>query len=392
MARNKTRSLFIFFILIILLIPVSLWLIWFLTPKKPMKILIMDKTVLTSNGPEHEMFNWILTNNRITKPDKSFYNKGEDYFGFFPLRDQQFYIKDLKKMNPKQIDSLANYYDMTYFTDLYGIYYNEWFRNKYLTEHSEWIYGGLTKNEYYFLKAMKEKKKLIIAEFNFIHNPTSKSVRAAVEGMFSFRWTGWTGRYFQLLDTLKNPELPRWVIRLYKEQHNNSWPFTKSGIVFIHEDETIAILEYGKHLNNPVPIVRMTPCAQFKYKIPESDYYPYWFDITFPIGKTNTTLGYYYIYTTPKGDSVLNHHGIPKRFPSAFEHTTDYQFHYFCGDYCDEKVTSQFQRLYGGDIISKFFVNRRDENNRAAFCWSMYTPMVKKIVNDYYNDMESKKK
>src|SRR5271157_5507684 len=132
----------------IILLPLILWLFWFLTPKKPLRVVIVDKTVLSTLCREHRCFNWILVHKKYCKPNRKFYNYTKDYLGFFQKRNLEYVVRDFKKMPEKNMDTFAGYFQMIYFTDTYGIYYNEWYLDTTNMEHSRLIYGGMDKYDY----------------------------------------------------------------------------------------------------------------------------------------------------------------------------------------------------------------------------------------------------
>ncbi|MBA3673647.1 MAG: hypothetical protein H0W75_01595, partial [Chitinophagaceae bacterium] len=205
------------FLIYIVLTPLWLWLAWLYKPLTPLNIAIIDKTVLTKKVREHISFDWLLTNMRITKKDSSFYDPNIDYLGIFPERTDEFnrnknkyQIKGLEQYSYQQIDSIAEQLDMAYFADTYGLYYNEW-QDKNILEHSNLIYGGMSPADIHLLSALKSKKKLIITEFNDIATPTTKNIRDQFAILFGIEWTGWAGRYFDVLDTNINKELPYWL-------------------------------------------------------------------------------------------------------------------------------------------------------------------------------------
>ena len=365
-------------------LPLILWLLWVLKPSYKANILIMDKTVLTNLGLEHRGFDWVLSHQKYRKPDGNTYTPHSDYLGFFPLKNDSFLIHDLSKLTEKQIDSMSSSLDMTYYTDTYGIYYNEWYRKNNQTEHSEKVYGGLDKNDVLLLTKLKEKKKLIMAEFNFFATPTSGTERIVTERLLGLRWSGWTGRYFDQLDTIINPELPKWVVRLYKEQHLNKWPFTKSGIVFVHTNETIAILEKDTDLNSEVPHVKSFPYSTRKFGIPKEIDYPYWFDITLSTDTSTRVLSYYEIFPNVRGDSILHHHSIPKIFPAAFENIKDSPYYYFCGDFTDTPLHNTTDKMRGVEYLKMFVLNEDDLNDRTPFYWRYYLPLTSIILDNYF--------
>ncbi len=109
----------------IILLPLFLWLLWLFTPRKPLSVLIMDKTVLHTQCVEHRGLNWILKNKKYVKPDHKFYVIDKDYYGFFPKDSDNFEVHDLHLYNDSQIEALSRSYDMTYYADQYGIYVGE---------------------------------------------------------------------------------------------------------------------------------------------------------------------------------------------------------------------------------------------------------------------------
>jgi hypothetical protein len=275
---------------------------------------------------------------------------------------------------------------MIYFADNYGVYYNEWYLDSLVSEHSQKIYGGLTENEVYIAQQLKIQNKLIISEFNTFCSPTSENVRNEFEETFNIEWSHWTCRYFDMLDTLKNPELPKWVVRLYKQQHKNEWPFHKSGLVFVHENSTLFVLENETHLNIETPFIHTEEKYREIYNLPDSIHYPFWFDITFS-GDSNVVISKYKIYPNQIGDSILNVYGVPKEFPAVIEHLSPYTFYYFAGDFIDNPMpyyTSHFKGITNFD----FFLYNSELNNRKKFYWKFYIPLLSKIMNDYYSEIE----
>ena len=369
-----------------ILLPLILWVLWLLKPSVKSQILILDKTVLTKDGSEHRAFDWVLNHKKYFKKDGNFYSVQNDYTGFFPLENDQFKIKDLSGLSGEQIDSLSNITDLIYVTDTYGIYDNEWYRKTNVSEHSQKVYGGLDKNDVLFLQKMKAKKKLILAEFNFFATPTSTSEKNSAEQLLGLKWSGWTGRYFEQLDTIKNPELPKWIIRLYMNQHHNQWPFTKPGIVFIHTNETIAILEKDTDLTYEVPLIKSFNYGVNKFNIPKEIRYSYWFDITLSTDTTNKVISYYEILSNKKGDSILQRNSIPRIFPAVFEHIGTSPYYYFCGDFTDSPIHRSFVELIGMQYLKMFVLNESDLNDRTPFFWRYYLPMTSKILDEYFKN------
>ncbi len=385
------KQLFLGVLIFIVLLPLWMWLAWFFTPQKKLVVAIIDKTVLTPQGQEHKSLNWILTNERYTKTHHKGYKINHDYFGFFPLPDEKFKIKGLERFSVAQLQQLSADADMVYVTDTYGIYKNEWYSGKGSTERSGIVYGGMSDNDVTLLDDMKAKHKLIVTEFNSIGSPTTLEVRGRFERLFAMHWSGWTARYFDSFDTLKNKELPKWLIRSYKREHDNKWPFHKSGIAFVSDDDRVAVLEDSTHLTDPVPHILTLAYGQEKLGLPEKMKYPFWFDIIIPDKVVNQVVSTFDISANANGVAELKKYGIPLTFPAVLMHRgADYQFYYFSGDFCDNPITTITSYFKGIHYFKWLFYNEDDPIERNSFFWKFYQPLMKNILNDDVNRLSKK--
>ncbi len=371
-------------IVIILATPLWMRISWEFSPVKSLNLLIVDKTVLNSNSFKHRSVNWILDHEKYSKPDGKFYDINKDYYGFFPGENEKYSIEDLEKMNEPEVDSVANTYDMVYFTDTYGVLGNEWYKHRDVNEISESIYGGMSEKDILLMTKMKEKKKPILAEFNCIGFPTPYDVRKNFEKLFSVQWTGWITRYIASLDTVNNPDLPKWVIRSYKKQHFGRWNFKKAGLIFVHEDGEVVILEAGKDLINPVPNIYTEKKYQTQYEVPSVQIYPYWMDIMVNLSDSNEVVSKYVLGTTKEGSEILAQHRIPKIFPAIIHRSIDYKFYYFCGDFADNPTKFRFAKLDGISGLKFLMYNAVDVTDRNRFFWEFYLPMMQNIFKDTY--------
>lgn len=400
------RRIILLLFFILLLTPLWMYLAWLLRSPQPLNIFILDKTVLTKSCDEHRSLNWVLTNEKITNPGKELYRTETDYSGFFPLEYDQYEVHDIKDLTASQVDSMADVLDMVYYTDIYGIYWDDWYQEgvpisedekilnlfrslfgkKAALERSPLIYGGLNDNEVELLREMKERKKLILTEFNLLASPSNGPNRRKTERLFDFQWTGWVGRYFISLDTLVNPEIPPWVIRLYKQQHQNTWPFRRSGIVLVHEDETIAILEDETHLDAEVPTIVTPDRFQDEYDLPHKVIYPFWFDII-RTGDSNEVISWYEMLPNRKGDSILRKNQIPKLFPAVLKRKTGFPFWYLAGDFSDNPIRINYMaRLRGIKNFRYFMYDKGDKSDRNRFFWNYYSILIPRIINDHIHE------
>ena len=383
--RNKNIPFFRILIGVILLFPFWMLAAWYLTGKRKFEIAIIDKTVLTTNGQEHISLDWILNQEKFAKNNNQLYEKGRDYYGFFPEGNEKFQLKGLERFSTKQLEQLSNDADVAYFTDTYGIFKNEWYKQGDSKERSGIIYGGLSMQDIDFLKQMRAKHKLIITEFNCLGSPTLHNIRDEFEKMFGIKWTGWIGRYFDSFDTTINKELPRWLISNYKIRHNGAWPFTKSGIALVHSDDRIVILENKTHLRNELPFIYASKEGQEHYGMPEKMKYAFWFDVIQPDTAYNHVIANFEIDANEAGREELQKNNIPASFPAVTAHiNNDYRFFYFSADFCDNPVELGSSYFKGIRHVSWFMYNTNDPQERKSFFWELYRPLVTTILNDYY--------
>ncbi len=361
-----------------------MWLAWLFTPNTKLVIAIIDKTVLTTEGQEHISLNWILNHEKYTKTSEKSYKVEEDYFGFFPEENEKFNLKGLERFSFSKLNQLSNDADLAYFTDTYGIYNNEWFQEEDEKERSGILYGGLSDQDLQLLKLLKEKNKLIITEFNTIGSPTAFENRNQFEEIFQLKWSGWTARFFDNLNLQENKELPKWLVRNYRNSHNGEWPFKNSGIAFVNNQDQVVILEDETHLKNAMPYIITEANFQKEYSLPERIKYPFWFDIISWNNEVNTTVSKFVIDANSKGLEELKKYGIPSTFPAVTQHLgDDYNFYYFSGDFADNPVGMGSSYFTGISFFKGLFYDDRNIMERSSFFWNYYRPLISNILEQY---------
>jgi len=368
----------------VLLTPIIMFLVWLFKPAQPIGITIIDKTVLNKSFEEHESLFWYLNYNKWAHPESGkLYRSSRDYFGFFPGKNHKFNILGLEGKSANALDSIAANSNFLYLTDTYGIYHNEWYKDGDEKERSKHLYGGLAEEDLSLLQKMDKPGKTLIAEFNAIANPTKLEIRQQFERQFDLKWTGWIGRNFESLDTLKNKELPRWLIRNYLNQYGK-WPFTQSGIVFVNENDRIEILELGNALYESVPIIYTHSFFADSSGVDPSLFYPFWFDIM-EIGSELEALAYYHLPTTPYGDSLLQQYNIPYFFPAVMRRKADSSkanFYYFSGDFSDNPINKKRSYFRGITSMSEFYYDEKDNSDRLTFFYRYYLPLLDAMLKN----------
>lgn len=378
----KRRLLFALLIAI-LLIPLWMWLWWLLTPKTKLVVAIIDKTVLSPKAQEHSSITWVLNNNRFTKTPTQEYDASHDYFGFFPGDKKKYTIKGLERFSSAQLNKLSSDADVVYFTDTYGVYENEWYGKSDIGGRSQIIYGGLSSQDNEFLKDMKERHKLILAEFNTFGSPTNVGNRVTFENLFGMHWSGWMARYFVSFDTTKNKDLPKWLIRDYKNENDNKWPFHRAGIAFVNDRDQVVVLEDSTHLTDPMPHIISSGYGRNNLSLPENIKYSFWIDVINPELSINHVVSRYDISVNKKGAEELKKYDIPRTFPAIIMHNDkDYRFYYFSGDFSDNPIGMGSSYFKGIAAFKWLYYNSEDPTERGGFFWNFYRPMMQNILRE----------
>lgn len=384
------RKFIVIILSLVVLLPLIMYLAWLLTPETKLNVLILDKTVLTTKVQEHISLSWVLKHDKYVHSDSGKYIPKLHYQGFFPDDKGAYTIQDFNKADSAELNDIASKNDLVYYTDLYGIYSNEWIATyfpekvndpRFISERSKLYYGGLTRKELSLLRIFKKQKKLIINEFNIIAHPTAYPIRRAYEAEFGIKWSGWVGRYFDSLDTLTNMDIPRWLIDNYVDQHYGKWPFTKSGIAFVREDDKVEILENETHLEVEVPFIYTSEGVADKYNLSEKMKYPFWFDIISVPDTSNNILSEYKIEPNLLGDSLLRHWNIPKKFPALVANQNEL-YYYLAGDFCDNPITLKSAEFKWINWFA-FITASNEKAERISFFWYYYRPLLRTILEDY---------
>ena len=381
----KTVKTIVIILLILCLIPIASWLIWNIKPSKPINIMVLNKTVLGLERKEHRAIFWLLLNDKFVKDDNKVYRMEKDYYGFHPIRPLKSRKYEVKRIKLEEINDLVSNFDMAYYSDTYGVFFNEWFRRQSGQGKGTLIEGGLNNNDYLFIKGLHDQGKLLIAEYNFIAPPTIQLVRKKAEELLGIKWTNWTGRYINELDPAKSKDLPDWIVGIYKKRNDGEWPFTGAGIVLVNEPaQQVAVLQADKHLENGVPEIQTTGYGLESYQLPENVHYPHRFDIMEE--QSNEVIAEFKLHVNIEGKAVLDEFNLPSRFPAVLESNTGSPFLYLAGDYSDYPVRMWTAKLQGIRTFEKLFYTNK-ENSTSKFYWTYYVPLLSQVLTNYQTSL-----
>jgi hypothetical protein len=380
---KKTLLIVIAILALIIALPAINMIRWSVQTKKPLDVIIVDKTVPTLEREHHKSFTWILNNDRFVKQDKGAYSYTKDYYGFFPQRPIRDKKWDKNDYHLVDLIKIAEKSDAIYVADTYGVFFNDWFRGINKSRKSRKIYGGLNNNDFLLLKEMKDRNKLIIMEYNSFDYPTAQFESVKTQEKLGIVFSGWTGKYFSSLDTNSN-DFPVWMTDIYRKQYGKPWSFTKPGIVIIKEKD-IVVLEAGKDLKSSFPLIVTDTAYSKKYNLIGSVAFDQWFDIIDP--QQNTVISNFRIETTSLGDSLLSRNALSSQFPAVVQDPASKRVYYFSGDFATYNVPFWTCRFKGIEKLKGVFYSDKQEDTRRFF-WLYYRPLIDGIFTEYYESMK----
>ncbi len=362
------RNIMLFCVVLLLLANWST-IIWHLEQERPLQVTILDKTVPDTSYREHKGVMWILNNLRyVNSATGSPFRYHQDYYGFFPLPEQQYAIHEL----PSDLGKT----DLIYVTDTYGVYTADFYRENIRGKRSELIYGGLKPREVTAIANSLTPRNVLIAEFNTLATPSDPQARQQMESILGVRWTGWIGRYFSSL-AADNPEIPHWLVENYEQQYNTKWKFRSSGLAFTNLNDEVVILEAGVGIGSRFNRLVFLPSAVEHYHVAKEVQYGYWFDIVEAAAQTEV-LAHYHLDLTAEGEKELALWNIPAVFPAVIKNSSPYRTYYFAGDYADSNV---IPTSYDA-VAWRPWLGIGGITEEKKFFWQIYFPMMKQIITE----------
>jgi hypothetical protein len=383
---KKTLLIVIIILAVIIALPVINLIRWTFQSKKPMDIILVDKTVPTVEREKHKSFTWILTNERFVKKEKkTSYSYLKDYYGFIPTRPLREKLWTRNDYRLAEVINLAEKNDAVYFADTYGVFFNDWYKGINRSRKSRKIYGGLNNNDFLLIKEMKDRNKLIIMEYNSFDYPTAQFESVRTQEKLGISYSGWTGKYFNSLDTTVE-DFPIWMTAMFRKQYRKPWTFTKQGVVLV-KDKYIIVLEEGIQLKNAIPHIVTDTAYSKKYGVTGSVAFDKWFDIIDPL--QNNVISKFKIETTSVGDTLLTENNLSNEFPAVVQEPINKHIYYFSGDFANMDIPVWTSRFKGVDKLKGILYSDKADDTRRFF-WLYYKPLINGIFTDYYNSMKAK--
>jgi len=382
---KKPLLITIIILILVLALPFINFVRWSFQEKKPIDVVILDKTVPTLERLNHKSLTWILNNSRFVKKEKkSSYSYKKDYYGFAPTRPLKDRGNTKKEYHVSEMLELPERVDAIYFADTYGVFFNDWYVGVNKSRRSRKIYGGLNNTDYLLVNEMKNRNKLIILEYNTLDYPTPAFESYRTQEKLGITFTGWSGKYFSSLDTTAR-NFPVWMTSMYRKENNKPWTFTKPGIVLLSE-KNIIVLEEGTHLRDALPYILTDEANCEKFGVPASVAFDKWFDIIDPMD--GNVISKFSLGTTALGDTLLSGKMLSNSFPAVTQDSSTRRIYYFSGDFANNEVDFCTSRLKGFNGIKGLSYSDKPADTRRFF-WLYYKPLVNAIFSDYYATLKS---
>lgn len=373
----KTIRILIVLLIIFVGIPLLGRMFWVLKRSKPIDILIVNKTVPAVSRNEVKALNWVLNYQKYVKTSRTHYDYELDYFGFFPNAPESDRL--IKSYKIEDFPELVSKYNALFFIDNSG----QALKTKNYTGKFDW-YGGFNQNDYLLLKEMMANHKLILAEYNFISDPTPDLVRYNTEQLIDIYHVGWEGKYFSNLSKEKMlKEIPGHWIDNYAELNGKVWDYTGKGIVLINKSlGRIIVLPSGKYSTGSYPTVVTDKQNSKKYKLPAKAAYAGWFNVVYP--GNNHVISNLDLNLNTEGISLLKDNGLESIFPIVIV-SPDTHFYYVAGDFSKTPVYYDFSRLSFVSVLFKGVLSQF-KNNPNMFFQTYYTNLLSSVIGNYYKE------
>ncbi len=376
---KKPLLIIIIILVLILIFPAINFISWAFQEKKPVNMIILDKTVPTFERLNHRSLVYVLTSERfVNKSKKRSFSTNWDYYGFVPMRpvrERQFKKRDFRVAD---VMDMAEKNDALYYTDTYGVYFNDWYPGIKKTRRSRKLYGGLNNTDWLLFSEMRNRNKLVMLEYNTFDFPTAGLERFKVEGLLDISSTGWIGHYYSSLDTLSKG-FPVWIAPMYRNQYMKPWEFKNAGIILLKENNII-VLEEGTHLKSAMPVINTPEEFTSEFKVAASVPFDRDFEIIDP--GSNNVISEFTINTLPAGDTLLALNRLTASFPAVIREPRMGNTYYFSGDFSANKIPYWTSRMKNISRFKSLLYSDNPDDGRRFF-WLYYKPMINSILTEY---------
>ncbi len=363
--------------LCLLLLIAFAFIFWYLTPKRPLSVVVVDKTVpataadsyaylddVSNNYRKHVGLYWLMDYLKIVNPDTGgYYDHTTDYFG--PKLDENNQITESTSLT--QLEKAP---DILYLSDTYGV--------EIYDDH------GLSAEEMNTISMCHSSGSVVVGEQDILTTATSAEVRSELEALFGISTTGWVGRYIYDLQDLT--DVPYWAPDMWRAKYGQEWNCSGPGILLVSADGDILVLEEktdfeSKNLLN----ISITEEYKEEFGNHSVNYYN-WFELIEADSATEVIATYSFNVNSTGAEEL-----------AAVSDTTTFAAvtrlreedggcaYYFAGDFNDYPTNRQISNFLFADTFFRLLSFNRD-GDITNFYWHFYEPMMKKIFKDILKD------
>ncbi len=350
---------------------------WYLTPKRPLSVVVVDKTVpataadsyaylddVSNNYRKHVGLYWLMDYLKIVHPETGrFYDHTDDYYG--PKIDENSRITESTSLTQLQTPP-----DLLYLSDTYGV--------EIYDDH------GLSEEEMNTVSMCYSAGSVVVGEQDILTTATSAQVRSELEDLFGISSTGWVGRYIYDLQDLS--DVPYWAPDMWRAKYGQEWNCSGPGILLVSADGDILVLEEKTDFESKNLLsISITDEYRDEFGKHAVNYYN-WFELIEADSATEVIATYSFNVNSTGAEEL-----------AAVSDTTTFAAvtrrreeeggcaYYFAGDFNDYPTNRQISNFLFADSFFRLLSFERD-GDITNFFWNFYEPLMKKIFKDILKD------
>ena len=359
--------------LCLILVVAFAFIFWYLTPRRPLSVVVVDKTVpataadshaylddVSNNYRKHIGLYWLMDYLKIVNPETGrYYDHTADYYG--PQLDQSNRITESTSLT--QLEGIP---DLLYLSDTYGV--------EIYDDH------GLSAEEMNTVSMCHSSGSVIIGEQDILTTATSAEVRGELEALFGISTTGWVGRY--IFDLQDLTDVPYWAPDMWRAKYGQEWNCSGPGILLVSAGGDILVLEEKTDFESKNLLsISVTEEYQAEFGKRSLNYYN-WFELIEADSATEVIATYSFNVNSTGAEEL-----------AAVSDTTTFAAvtrlreedggcaYYFAGDFNDYTTKRQISNFLFADSFFRLLSFNRD-GDITHFYWNFYEPLMKKIFQN----------
>lgn len=349
------------------------FLFWYLTPKRALSVVVVDKTVpataadswsylddVSNNYRKHIGLYWLMDYLKIVNPATGrYYDHAADYFG--PKLDENNRIT-----SSNSLTELEGIPDLLYLSDTYGV---EIYDDR-----------GLTAEEMNVISLCHSSGSVVVGEQDILTTATSAQVRGELEALFGISSTGWVGRYIYDLQDLT--DVPYWAPDMWRAKYGQEWNCSGPGILLVSSDGNILVLEEKTDFESK-NLLQISIAEEYRKEFGRHslNYYN-WFELIEADSGTEV-IATYSFNVNSTGAEELAEVSDTTTFAAVTRRQEEdgAPAYYFAGDFNDYTTKRQISNFLFADTFFQLLSFDRD-GDVTNFYWNFYEPLMKKILKD----------